>query len=212
MQFEPTKRRPQLRGINGGRMGDADTDAMIKQAVAAYFTGGGSAAAGYTGDSSDPMASNQTNKNQQGAGAAPAAVAQTPSFQPTTTVSPNIQTTVSPQISPIFQQSSGGGDLTAGGASQYAGGQSGQGGGSTPDYSTRQPTPYSDPLMTGAPAPLVGTSGNGSLNPWLNSYPTPQTGFIAQQSGGVSSNTLLLLGGVLVVGVLAFYFWPTKKG
>jgi hypothetical protein len=49
---------------------------------------------------------------------------------PVTTVSPNIQTQVSPQISPLFQQSSGSGALTAGGASQSAGGQTGQGGGS----------------------------------------------------------------------------------
>lgn len=47
---------------------------------------------------------------------------------PVTTVSPNIQTQVTPQISPVFQQSSGSGSLTAGGASQQTGAQSGAGG------------------------------------------------------------------------------------
>lgn len=47
---------------------------------------------------------------------------------PVTTVSPNIQTQVTPQISPVFQQSSGSGALTAGGASQQTGAQSGAGG------------------------------------------------------------------------------------
>ena len=62
---------------------------------------------------------------------APSAPAQqTQTFNPTITVSPNIQAQISPQISPGFIQSSGGGTQQTGATQSQPGGQSAQGGGS----------------------------------------------------------------------------------
>ena len=187
-QKRPGKRH--LRGINGGRgrrgLGSSETDALAMQAGMAYLTGGASTAAG----------ASSTAGAAPGSGTAPGG-----GFQPTTTVSPNIQTTISPQISPIFQQSSGGGDLTAGGASQYSGGQSGQGGGSSPQYGGAPVGGGSVPQAAyGVPSPLVGAGGD-----YTSAYPTiPAGGFIAQQSGLPS--WMWIAGGLVIAGLLYFAY------
>lgn len=96
-----------------------------------------------------------------------------------TTVSPNIQTQVSPQISPVFQQSQGGGSQTASTSMISPGGQTGQGGGSylpklkpgagglpegIPSFG---PAPLSTPVYKPAdwqPKPLI--VQQGGMAPW----------------------------------------------
>lgn len=171
------KRKSHLRIVNG--LGSASTDALAKSAAMAYFTGGASAAGGIGSGGSGG-----------GAGAAPG--------NATTTISPNIQTQVSPQISPVFQQSSGGGSQTATTTQYTPGGQSGQGGSSMP--------PSADgsggyPLNSGAPLPLVPTTG---LNPYQPPLP-----FVAQQSSG--GNWLMWGVAAAAIGLAVYMLWPDGK-
>lgn len=116
-----------------------------------------------------------------------------------TAVSPTIQTQISPQISPTFIQSSGGGTQSGSAVQYQPGGQSGQGGSAGLPFPPSTTAPNN--LLTGAPMPVVGAgtpqySGVPNFNPNL------------VQSG---PNWLLIGIGALVLGAVAYSLYHARK-
>ena len=143
-----------------GGLGYAQYAAMAAQAYNAYKGSGSGGGGGGGGLGSGGSGQEQQQEQQAGAGASSALTS-------TIAVSPNIQTEVSPQISPVFQQT-GSGSQSAGTSMIAPGGQSGEGGSAQGAPASASASPFGYPS-----APTYGGSPTG-LTPFqtLPTYPT----------------------------------------
>lgn len=115
---------PGVTGVSGGLIGPfRERDGCPKGSVVAHRYGGDSFQNPY------PMVQCRVIQTSPTPVTQPSSGQQSINFTPTITVSPNVQTQVSPQISPVFQQT-GQGSQSAGTSQVSPGGQSGSGGGS----------------------------------------------------------------------------------
>lgn len=129
--------------------------------------------------------------------------------QPTTAtaISPTIQQQFTPQISPVFQQSSGGGSQTASTQQIAPGGQSGQGGAATAQPAGAGASPYS--------TPSYGSSGGGNLPSMADPFGSNEaalrygtgSSLIAQQK----DNTLLYIIGFVTVAAIGLVMYNNNR-
>ncbi len=137
----------------------------------------------------------------------------------TTAVSPTIQQSFTPNISPVFQQSSGGGSQSASTQQIAPGGQSGQGGSATG-------APGQIPAAAGAGGQGQGYAGSSYAPPTYQNNALPSlaadpfySGFDASKYGAnlplIQKNddyTMYYIIGGLALAAAAVMFWPKKKG
>jgi len=136
-----------------------------------------------------------------------------------TTVSPNIQTEISPQISPVFQQT-GSGSQTASTSMVAPGGQSGKGGDAIPSApftpQSAAKTPYFPPSSAGSAYP---SSALPYTDPFykgfdITSYVPPGTTagqMLEQQNKSDWIKWPVIILSVSAAGLLAYNFTKKKK-
>ena len=147
---------------------------------------------------------------------------QQPGSASATTVSPTFQTEISPQISPVFSQmQDSAGATQAATTTQYKpGGMSAEGGSATaqpalpglpplPAYSPPSPSYFSGPTKSGG-LPMTPLDPRGLTS--IRDMPTAGTLIRdIEQAKGFNWTPVYVIGGVAVVGTLAYMFLKKKR-
>lgn len=151
------------------------------------------------------MYSAYANSQNKGGGSSSAAPPAPPAPTSATAVSPTIQQQFTPQISPVFQQSSGGGTQSASTQQIAPGGQSGQGGAASAQPQGAAPAPSYAASPYGASTPAM-------ADPFGSNFDAIKYGTGSQLIAQQKDNTLLyVIGFVAVLGFAAVMFTGSRN-